>query len=276
MPFRSTSSDSFPGERRRAYLRAALAAPALLWAKGVAFGQGTPAEPAPPLMIKVLMEELPPYSFTGAEGRPSGYAFELAKELLVRAKLPASFEFNSWARVMLRSRTEAQVLVPAIVRLPEREWQFHWLGQIASRRGTLFRLKSRPDIKLDRIDPASPYRIGVVKDDVSERELVALGLDAQQLDRSADHAGLLRRFFAERTDLLALNPALAPALLQQFGFDPGLIEPVLKFSDSRPSIALSLRTDDLTRQRLQQAWDAMRRDGSVTTIAARYPMIALD
>ncbi len=223
------------------------------------------------------MEELPPYTFTDAEGRPAGYAFELAQELVARAKLPVSFEFSSWARVMLRSRTEAQVLVPAIVRLPEREAHFHWLGQIAIRKGSLFKLRSRTDIKLDHLKAASGYRIGVVKDDVSERELLALGLDAtQSLDRSADHAALLRRFFAGRSDLVALNPALAPALLKQYGFDFDLIEPVLKFSESKPSMALSLSTDEATRQRLQQAWDAMRRDGSFAAIAARYPMIATE
>ncbi len=259
---------------RRSCLHAGLATVVFL-SSNPAFSQTQLQQQAP--IIKVLMEELPPYSYTDIEGRPTGYAFELAQELLGRAKLPASFEFNSWARVMLRSRNEAAVLVPAIVRLAEREAQFHWLGQIATRHGTLFRLKSRQDIKLSHLGAASSYRIGVVKGDVSERELVALGLDAQQgLDRSADHAGLLRRFFAGRTDLLALNAALAPALLKQNGFDPSLIEPVLKFSESRPSMALSLQTDQATRERLQQAWDAMRRDGAIAAIAARYPSIALE
>lgn len=222
------------------------------------------------------MEELPPYSYTDAEGKPAGYAYELAQALLTRAGLAASFEFNSWTRVLLRSRDEAAVLLPAIVRLAEREPQFLWLGQIATRRGTLFKLKSRAEIQLSHISAARNYRIGVVKHDVSERELIALGVPTQQLDRSPDYLSLLRRFFAGRTDLLALNAALAPALLKQYGFSPGLIEPVLKFSDSRPSMALSLSTEEATYQRLLQAWEAMRRDGSVSAIAARYSAIALD
>ncbi|MCV2358188.1 transporter substrate-binding domain-containing protein [Paucibacter sp. TC2R-5] len=276
MPFRSSFADSSLPAKRRVMRRDCLRVLLLgagclgLWARALSQTAG----------IKVLMEELPPYSYTDAEGRPAGYALELAQELLARAKMPASFEFNSWARVLLRSSSEAQVLVPAIVRLAEREAQFHWLGQIATRRGTLFKLKSRSDIKLDRLDKfkaAGGLRIGVVKNDVSERELIALGLDTgQSLDRSADHISLLRRFFAGRTDLLALNASLAPALLKQFGFDPGQIEPVLQFSESRPSMALSLATDEATRQRLQQSWDAMRRDGTVAAIAARYPSITLE
>jgi polar amino acid transport system substrate-binding protein len=273
MPFRSSFADSpllaKRGSLRRDCLRALLAGAGCLGLRRMALGQA--------VSIKVLMEELPPYTFTDVEGRPAGYAFELAQELLARAKMPASFEFSSWARVLLRGRSEAQVLLPAIVRLAERESQFHWLGQIATRRGTLFKLKSRTDIKADALKAASGLRIGVVKDDVSDRELIALGLEATQtLDRSADHASLLRRFFAGRTDLLALNPALAPALLKQYGFDFGLIEPVWKFSDSKPSMALSLATDEATRAHLQKTWDAMRRDGSIASIAARYPMIDIE
>jgi polar amino acid transport system substrate-binding protein len=235
-----------------------------------------PIEAAPSTTIKVLMEELPPYSYSDAEGRPAGYAVELAQALLARAGLAASFEFNSWPRVLLRSRNEADVLLPAIVRLAEREAQFQWLGQIATRRGTLFKLKTRSEIQPAPLVALHAYRIGVVKDDVSERELIARGVPTQQLDRSSDHLGQLRRFFAGRTDLLALNAALAPTLLKQYGFNPGLIAPVLKFSDSRPSMALSLATDEATHQRLLHTWEAMRRDGSIAAIAARYPAIALD
>lgn len=278
MPFRSSFERTLRQRSKLTLLALSAFFAAGAWLlSAAALGQAGPGEGAQAGSIKVLMEELPPYTYTSPDGKPTGYAYELAHELLARAKLPASFEFMSWARVMLRSRSEAQVLVPAIVRLPEREAQFHWLGQIATRRGTLHKLRSRPDIKLAQLGAIGGYRIGVVKDDVSERELIALGVDAaQNLDRSVDHAGQLRRFFAGRSDLVALNPALAPALLAQQGFDPKLIEPVLKFSESRPSIALSLPTDEATRLRLQQAWDAMRSDGTLATIAARYPAIVVD
>lgn len=227
--------------------------------------------------LSVMLEESPPYSFTDARGQPDGYSVELVRELLLRAKLSASYEFTSWPRVLLRGRSEAAVLLPAIVRLPEREPQFYWLGQIASRRGTLFRLRSRPDVQVPNVAAAKAYLTGVIKDDVSERELVALGLEpGLHLDRSGDYQSLLRKFFAGRCDLVALNQGLAATILKQYGHDPRLIEPVLKYAESRPSMALSLATPEPMRQQLQQAWDSMRRDGSMAAIAARYPMIAFE
>lgn len=250
---------------------------AALWPNLASAQAANEAAKTEPLKLTVLLEDLPPYSFRDADERPRGYAFELAQSLLVHAKIEPVFEFASWPRILLRARSEANVLVPAMVRLPEREAQFFWPAQIAVRRGALYRLKSRPDIKVRSVADAHAYRIAVVKDDVSERELLALGLNqTQNLDRSVDHASQLRRFFAERTELLALNQTLVNSLLTQLGHDPGLIEPVLRFSDSRPSMALSLASGEALHLRLQKAWAEMRQDGSLALILKRYPMMSLE
>ncbi len=266
-----------PGLNRRQLL-CALAATS--WAASPSCGAALPQEESSKpeaLKLTVLLEELPPYSFRDPEDRPRGYAFELAQSLLAHARIEAAYEFASWPRIMQRARKEPLILVPAMVRLPEREFQFFWPAQIAVRRGALYRLKSRPEIQVRKLDDVRAYRIGVVKDDVSERELLSLAPQlAPNLDRSADHASQLRRFFAERTELLALNQTLATSSLSQQGYDPGLIEPVLRFSDSRPFMALSLASGEALHLRLQKAWAEMRQDGSLALILKRYPMISLD
>ncbi|MCX2860319.1 transporter substrate-binding domain-containing protein [Paucibacter sp. PLA-PC-4] len=223
--------------------------------------------------LTVLLEEFAPYSFTDARGQAAGYAVELARELLARARIAGDFEFSSWPRVSRRAQLQANVLLPAIVRLPEREAQFHWVAQIGLRQGWLFRLRSRSDVQPRDLDAAKAYLTAVIKDDVSEHELVTLGFSVgQHLDRSADYDIMLRKFFAGRSQLLALNRVLAPELLRRHGHDPQLIEPLLKFSESRPSMALSLPSSASLAQRLRLAWDGMRRDGTVAALAARYGM----
>lgn len=253
--------------------RAACRALALLLGAAAGLVRAQAARP----LITVMLEELPPYSFADAAGQAQGYSVELARELLARARLEARFEFSSWPRVERRGRQEANVLLPAIVRLPEREAQFFWLGQISARRGMLYRLKSRPDVQPHSITELKGYRTAVIKDDVSERELLALGLEVgPHLDRSADYPSLLRKFFAGRSELLAFNQFLMPVVLKQYGYDPQALEPVLKFSDSRPSMALSLPTEPALCRQLQLLLDGMRKDGSMAAIAARYPAITLD
>ncbi len=222
------------------------------------------------------MEELPPYSIRSAEGRPSGYAVELLRLMLKRSELEARFDFSSWPRVLARARAEPNILLPAIVRLPEREAQFLWLGQIAQRRSMLYRLRSRGDVQLHRLDDAKAWLTAVIAEDVAERELVARGFEpSRHLDRSGDYAVLLRKFFAGRSQLLALNEHLAPALLQRYGYEPDSIEPALAYAEARPSMALSLGSRADWHERLRQALAELRRDGGMAAVAARYPAIAL-
>ncbi|PND39320.1 hypothetical protein C1O66_18490 [Paucibacter aquatile] len=227
--------------------------------------------------LTVLLQDLPPYSQRGPGDRPQGYAVDLTQQLCERARLDCSYEFSSWPRILKRAQLEANVLIPAVVRLPERERHYLWVGQTAVRYGALYRLKRRDDVRLSSLQQLGSYRIGVVKDDVSERELLALGPQVSaQLDRSGDYGSMLRRFFAERTELVALNQTMAPGMLRQFGYEPGEVELLLRFSESRPSMALSLNSDPALLLRLQQTWEAMRRDGTVAAIAARHPIQAPD
>lgn len=261
---------TMPSRRRRALL--ALTGLGGLGSLGGLAGRAGATE-----RLTVMMEELPPYAYPDAEGRPAGYAYEVAAAMLARAGLEADYVFSSWTRVMSRGRSQANVMVPAIVRLPERERQFHWIGQIAVRRSDLYRLRSRPDVNPRSIDEAKAYLTAVIKEDVAERELVKLGLDvAQHMDRSSDYPSMLRKFFGGRTQLIALNQALAPTLLRQYGYDPQQIEPVLRLSTSRSFMAVSLATGEGLREQLQHSFEVLRRDGSLAAIAARYPMVALD
>lgn len=247
----------------------------LLWGllAGSVWAARTQAQAQEQRRVTVLLEELPPYAMRGSEDKPEGYAVELAQELLRRAGAEAVFEFDSWPRIMQRAARQPQLLIPAIVRLPEREEQFLWIAQTSWRHGTLYRLRSRRDVQVRELADVRRYLTGVIKGDVAERELVALGLQpGLHLDASADHKVLLRKFFAGRVQLVALNSLLMAATLQRHAYQAEDLEPVLRFSNSRPSMALSLGSDERLAQALRQAWESMRRDGSAATIAVRHGM----
>lgn len=110
-------------------------------------------------------------------------------------------------------------------------------------------------------------------------EAVQLGGDfelGRHLDRSPDYAALLRKLFAGRDELMAMNSTVAAATLHRFGYDFKQIEPVVKVSDSHAFMALSLSNGPALHALLSRAWEAMRLDGTLATLAARYPSVALD
>ena len=227
--------------------------------------------------LTVLLEAIAPFSFQDAEGKPVGYAVELMQELLRRCKLAARLEFNSWASIYQRAQTQPRVLVADMTRLAEREKLFYWIGPTATRRLFLYRLKSRPEVQPLTLEGAKAFKTAVIRDDASERDLLARGFElGRHLDRSPDYAALLRKLFARRDELMAMNSTVAAATLHRYGYDLKQIEPVVKVSDSHAFMALSLNSGAALCARLSRGWETMRHNGTVATIAARYPSVALD
>lgn len=260
-----------PETLRKRLLRTLLAALCLL---------GTPAaalEPPIAEPLTVLLEPVPPFSYRNAEGQPAGYAVELMQEMLKRCQLKAQVEFSSWTRIYQRVKAEPRVLVVSMARLEEREPLFYWIGPTAARRVFLYRLKSRPEVQPLTLEGAKAYRIAVIRDDAAERDLLAHGFEiGTQLDRSPDHAAMLRKLFAQRDELVALNSTVAAATLAQFGYDFNQIEPLVKLSETRLFMALSRGSGDALHAQLLRAWDGMKRDGTVAATAARHPYVVLD
>ncbi|MDN3919519.1 substrate-binding periplasmic protein [Roseateles violae] len=250
----------------------AVAAPAVGAAASAGGGAGAPGgEP-----LTVLLEPVPPFSYQDADGKPAGYAVELAQEMLRRCHLKANIEFNSWTRIYQRAIKDARVLVVSMARLDEREPHFFWIGPTAARRAYLYRLKSRPEVRASSLEAAKAYRIAVIRDDAAERDLLARGFElGTHLDRSPDHAAMLRKLFAERDDLAALNSTVAAATLAQFGYDFNQIEPLVKISETRLFMALSRGSGEALHANLLRAWEAMKRDGTVAATAARHPHVNL-
>lgn len=236
--------------------------------RGASDGDGGP--------LTVLLEPVRPYSYADGDGKPTGYAVDLMQELLHRCHLRGQLEFNSWASIYQRALADPRVLVVSIARLAERESSFYWIGPTAARRAYLYRLKARADVQVGSLDNARAYHIGVIRDDATERDLLARGFQlSKQLDRSPDHAALLRKLFAGRDELVALNSTVAAATFDGYGYDFNRVEPVLKLSDVKLYMALSRSSGPALYAKLLTAWDAMRRDGTVAAIAARYPNVSL-
>ncbi|WP_310389787.1 substrate-binding periplasmic protein [Roseateles sp.] len=225
--------------------------------------------------LTVLLEPVPPFSYPDANGQAAGYAVELMEELLRRGGLSHQAEFNSWAGIYQRALSQPGILVVSMARLPERESQFHWIGPTAARKAYLYRLKSRPDIQAPTLEAAKAYRIAVVRDDAAERTLLANGFKlGKQLDRSPDHAAMLRKLFIQRDELIAANSSVVAAVMEKMGYDFGQIEPQAKLSEVSLYMGLSKgEGSQALALKLQVAWDSMRKDGTVASIAARHPYV---
>lgn len=125
--------------------------------------------------IKVVTESWPPYTFC-EDGKVKGVVTEVVDETLKRSGLDYSIEIYPWARAYDMAKSNENVLIYTIFRLPNREKLFKWI-QIEGLYVDmfLFRPKHRTDIAITTIEEAKDYRVGVTRETSTHHFLLDKG-----------------------------------------------------------------------------------------------------
>ncbi|TMP28164.1 hypothetical protein CWB99_12190 [Pseudoalteromonas rubra] len=130
----------------------------------VATGQDSPL--AGLSQLKIVTEDLPPYQMSGKNGQVEGVAADKVTKLLSDLNVKADIEVMPWARAYKTAVDEPGTLIFSIVRTPDREALFHWVGVLMSTKTYLIALQDRSDIKVEKLSDLLNYKVGVKRDDV--------------------------------------------------------------------------------------------------------------
>jgi polar amino acid transport system substrate-binding protein len=148
--------------------------------------------------ITVATEDNPPYSYS-ENGKVVGIATEIVEAVLSDLKNDSEIVMYPWARAYSMALTESNVLIFGMDRTPEREGLFKWVGLISSSKTVFFSLSGRKDLKLNHLDDAKKYLIGVIRKDSREQYLSSQGF--VQLDNVTSDKQNLRMLMNGRIDL---------------------------------------------------------------------------
>lgn len=99
--------------------------------------------------LTVLGDSFPPFSYR-ANGKSHGMVYEMVESIIKDSKVEVKRNIiSSWKHVLEHTKANPNTLLYTIVRTPERENQFEWIGAISDRRMYFYALKSRKDISID-------------------------------------------------------------------------------------------------------------------------------
>lgn len=245
--------------------RHCLALPALLAGPQLAAAAGAPAA------LLGFTENLPPLNYQDGD-EAQGFAVELLRLMAQGAGLRLALQVLPWQRAMQRAEAEPASVLFSLTRTPEREAQFRWVGPIAQRRILLYRLATRAELRLARLEDLGAMKIGVVRNSATDRQLQAAGLQpGVQLEHGLDDATNLRKLLAGRMEFVALLDWAAAWNLRQLQLPYATLQPVLE-QDTSKSYWYGLHPDTApaTARRLQAALDALRRNGRYDGLRQRY------
>jgi polar amino acid transport system substrate-binding protein len=214
-----------------------------------------------------VTEDYPPENYLDG-GELRGYAVDVLRAVWQRSGIaPKPIEVLPWARAFHRTRTEANHVLFAIARTPERERQFKWAGPIRRGQDALFAVDGTA-IRLASVRDAGRYRVGVLIEDVGERLLVEKGLQANQLVKVRSLSQLVQMLKAGRLDLVCTSESALANLVRR---EPGLAFRWVALIEVAPIdiyFAFSPTTDDAVVARFQAALVAI--DAERRAIIARY------
>ncbi|MGJ9417171.1 substrate-binding periplasmic protein [Massilia sp. CMS3.1] len=224
---------------------------------------GGPARRPAPLYITT--ETAAPSSMQDSQGQVVGISTDKVRAVLERAGLAYTIELLPWKRAYAAARERFDGCVYSTTRTPERETLFKWVGPIDTAEWVLMARANRR-FSLRTLEDARPYRIGTYNGDARDDFLRSRGF---RVDPAPNDLTNPRKLLLGRIDLWAAALRAGSPVLEQNNW-AGQIVPVLVFHRLDVYLACNRAVPDDVIARLNGAFSALERDGTMGRIERSY------
>lgn len=222
--------------------------------------------------LLVLTEQSPPLSFERG-GKVVGVATEIFEEMCRRAGIDMAGDGVAiwpWARSYEEVKNRDNVVLYSMARTELRESLFQWVGPIIDLRCTLVARKRTRMTFEDYQQVVREYAIGTVRQSAPEQQLIKEGVNKALLHRVHDMTLNVKKLSEGRLDGLFFNEPAIFHTIKELGLDSNDYEVVHTLMQLPLYYAVSRGTDPDIVCKLQGALDAMKSDGAVDRIQAKY------
>ncbi|WP_339331045.1 ABC transporter substrate-binding protein [Aeromonas hydrophila] len=221
--------------------------------------------------IQAVTEELPPYNYRDGNGQVTGLSVDMLHRMLEVSGVTLDskgIQLLPWARAYQMAQYDPNTVIFSMIRLPEREALFHWVGPIGPRVTWMYRLAARDDVVGRQLTDLVPWRIAVVRDSALAIELAEKGLNLVLVHDEDDKFRMLLRGRADVAPAMQMGAAYH---IETLGHRYSEFVPMFQFQETMLFyFAFSRNTDEATIKLLQQAFNQMRNDGSYEEITQKW------
>lgn len=209
----------------------------------------------------------PPLVFS-VNGELRGVAPEVVREIQKIVGDDSLLKETPWLRGYEQAQKLPRQALFAIVRIPEREKLFKWVGPIFGEGDYFFKHRGAP-LTIRTLDDARRVgRIAVRKDGYTHQALAAKGFT--NLDVGPSYESSYMKLIEDRVDLVLMGERTYYYMVKQAGLDPAEFERTdCKFGDSAAWLAFSLDVPNETIEQWQAALDSLKENGVYQKIMER-------
>ncbi len=177
--------------------------------------------------LKFITEEYPPYNFK-KDGLLQGIFVDTLLLMLKSvdpSKSRNSIKLYPWARGYYCLQADKNTVLFATSQTEERLKKFKWVGPLISDRDVIIAPKYKK-IKISSFDDLLKYRIGTIREDVSEQLLVSKGYPKGLLKPVSKAYMNAKKIEYGRIDMWAYGENASKWVLKENGIDPDKYEVV--------------------------------------------------
>ncbi|MDD3050854.1 MAG: transporter substrate-binding domain-containing protein [Candidatus Cloacimonetes bacterium] len=237
----------------------------ILWSAFVIFGfQLLEAEDIQVIAVGTFR----PFYEEDKNGEVIGMTADIVRATLSLADIHADIHLYPSPRALSVAKENENVLIFTIFRTPEREDHFKWVAPITPPiKSAIFKLSSHSDIKLERLEDAKKYTIGVVRGNNLHSMFLREGFeDDCQLEPVTNNDQNIQKLFTGRIDLCLGRDLPFATEVKQLGFDWNQVTTELVLDEDVAWMTFSASTSDKLVERVRKAFEQIQADGTVDAI----------
>ena len=222
--------------------------------------------------LEIVTSDYPPYNFQ-EDSSIKGLGTEIVQATLKEAGLSGEISLMPWSRAYAIAQDKPNVIIYSMIRTTEREHKFKWIGEIAPNK-VFFYTSCIKEVKVNSINDARKYRIGVIQDDFRETFFLKNNfiLD-KQLIRSYSNEINVIHLINGKLDLVPENEYIMNYYLKKNNISNKKIKKISQIEELSQKgfyFALSNSTSDEVHKKLVTAYNSIKKKGIYKSIYKKY------
>ncbi len=221
--------------------------------------------------LKIMTEIFSPYQFKDEiDGHLIGISTEIVQAIQKEIGDTNKIKIYPWVRGNKLLDKKVNTALFSMMRTKSREDKYKWVGPLDKLKIVFFKRKNSP-ITLSSIDDARKVKkIGVTKKVANYEILSSMGFKNLDVAGGSDDKNI-KKLLKGRIDLWPYVKAAGLYNAKKIG-QAGMIVPIpnVVLASGDLYIAFNKKTDDKIIQKWQEAFDKLRKNGTIAKIKARY------
>lgn len=218
--------------------------------------------------VQVFTVNEPPANYINGAGAAEGYVVDIVNLLQKKVGNRSKVIFLPEARALEMVKETPNVLFFSLSKTVPREENYHWIGQVMSKKWQVYALESN-DITINNLrDLENLYSIGIVRGDVREEWLQSQNFT--NLHSVTQHNQNILRLLMGRVPVIVYEEQGLAYFSHEMGIDFTLFKPVYTLRQSAVYIVMSKATPTHIVKLWQDAFEQLTQSGEIKKISLAW------